>query len=111
MGKNISIQQALLFSLIEKPGIKSKKNANQARLKHRLDSMYFLNKRCFSLLIFEVDLYQRSNTINIYWLFLELNLNTKERTSNERTHLFIFIKFIKKNQGKKTVKLHIRKNE
>ena len=30
--------------------------------------------------------------------FLELKLNTKEGTANERTHLHIFIKFIKKNK-------------
>ena len=34
-------------------------------------------------------------------LFLELKLNIKESTVNETTHLFIFIKFIKKNERKK----------
>ena len=31
--------------------------ANQASLKQKLNSIYFLNERCFSLFIFEVDLY------------------------------------------------------
>ena len=34
-------------------------------------------------------------------LFLELKLNTKEGTGNERTDWFIFIKFIKKKPRKK----------
>ena len=34
-------------------------------------------------------------------LFFELKLDTKEGTANERTHLHIFSKFIKKNHGKK----------
>ena len=34
-------------------------------------------------------------------LFLELKLDTKEGTANERTHLHIFIKFIKKIKEKK----------
>ena len=29
--------------------------ANQARLQQKLDSFHFLNERCFSLFIFEVD--------------------------------------------------------
>ena len=33
-------------------------------------------------------------------LFLELKLKTKEGTANEGTHLFIFIKFIKKKWKK-----------
>ena len=33
-------------------------------------------------------------------LFLELKLKTKEGTANERTHLFMFIRFIKKNWKK-----------
>ena len=28
--------------------------ANYARLKQKIDSIYFLNRRCFSLLVFEV---------------------------------------------------------
>ena len=34
--------------------------------------------------------------------FLELKLNTKDGTTNERTHLFVFIKFIQKNQRKRS---------
>ena len=41
-------------------------------------------------------------SINVCLLFLELKLNIKEGTANERTQLFIFIKFIKKNEKKKT---------
>ena len=41
--------------------------------------------------------------------FLEFKLNTKEGTTKERTHSFMFIKFIKKN--KKTVNLKMRKNK
>ena len=37
--------------------------------------------------------------------FVELDLNKKEGTANERTHLFIFIKFIKEIKKEKTVKL------
>ena len=39
----------------------------------------------------------KDRRINICLLFLELNLYTKESTANERTHLHIFIKFMKKN--------------
>ena len=38
--------------------------------------------------------------INVCFI-LELNLNTKQHTASERTHLFIIIKFIKKNKEKK----------
>ena len=53
------------------------------------------------LFIFEVDLYLTSKKINAWLLFLELKLGTKEGTANERTHLHIFAKFVKKNQRKK----------
>ena len=46
--------------------------------------------------------------MNVCFPFLELQLNTREGTANERTHLLIFIKFIKK---KKKVKLQMKKNE
>ena len=65
--------------------------------------MYFLNERYFSLLVFEVDFVLKIED-NVCFLFLEFKLNTKEGTANEKTHLFIFIKFIKKNERKKTVK-------
>ena len=38
---------------------------------------------------------------NIFLLFLESTLNTKQDTAQERTHLFVFVKCIKKNWGKK----------
>ena len=44
-------------------------------------------------------------------LFLELKLNTKEDTANERVHLFILIKFITKILRKKAVKLQMSKNQ
>ena len=47
-------------------------------------------------------------TINVCLVFLELKLNIKEENANERTRLFTFIRFIKKNKGKKTVKLQMR---
>ena len=40
-------------------------------------------------------------TINVGLFFLELKLNTKDSTATEITHLFIFIKFIKKYSRKK----------
>ena len=83
--------------------------ANQARLQQKLNSFYFLNERCFSLFIFEVDLCYRSKTFNVCLLFLDLKLDTKESTANEGTHLHIFIKFITKIIKKK-VKLEMRKN-
>ena len=55
--------------------------------------------QCFSLFIFEVDLYERSKTGNVCLLFLELTLDTKEDTANERSHSHIFIKFIKKKNS------------
>ena len=72
--------------------------------------MYFLNERYFSLFVFEVDFALKIED-NVCFLFLEFKLNTKEGTANEKTHLFIFIKFIKKNKRKKTVKQHMKKNE
>ena len=96
--------------------------ANQAGLQQKLDSFYFLNERCFSLFILEVDLCYRSKTFNVCLLFLDLKLDTKdcllfldlkldtkESTGNEGIHLHIFIKFIKKIIEKK-VKLEMRKN-
>ena len=38
-------------------------------------------------------------------VFLELNLNIKEDNANERTRLFTFIRFIKKNKVKRTSKI------
>ena len=40
---------------------------------------------------------------------LEFKLNTKEDTVDKKIHLFIFIKFIKKNERKKALKLQMRK--
>ena len=40
---------------------------------------------------------------------LEFKLNTKEGTVDKKIHLFIFIKFIKKNERKKALKLQMRK--
>ena len=65
--------------------------------------MYFLNERYFSLFVFEVDFVLKIED-NVCFLLLEFKLHTKEGTANEKTHLFIFIKFIKKNKRKKTVK-------
>ena len=42
---------------------------------------------------------------------LEFKLNTKEDTVDKKIHLFIFIKFIKKNERKKALKLQMRKKE
>ena len=42
--------------------------------------------------------------------FLELELNTKRGTAKERTHLFIFMKYIKKIQIEKTLNMKMRKN-
>ena len=42
---------------------------------------------------------------------LEFKLNTKEGTVDKKIHLFIFIKFIKKNERKKALKLQMRKKE
>ena len=39
-------------------------------------------------------------TIKVCSVFLEWKLKTKEGTANERTHSFMFIKFIKKNWKK-----------
>ena len=47
--------------------------------------------------------------MNACLVFLELKSNVKEITTNGRTHLFISIKFIKKNSRKKTVKLQMKK--
>ena len=47
--------------------------------------------------------------INVCLLFVELKLDKIEGTAKEITHLHIFIKFIKKNKKKKTVKLQIKK--
>ena len=44
-------------------------------------------------------------------LFLELKLNTKEDTANERVHLFVLIKFITKILRKKAAKLQMSKNQ
>ena len=43
--------------------------------------------------------------------FPELKLNSKEDNAKERTHLFLFIKWVKKIYRKKTVYLQMRKNE
>ena len=40
-------------------------------------------------------------TINVCLLFLGLKLNAKEGTANERSHIFIFIRFIRKTWWKK----------
>ena len=42
---------------------------------------------------------------------LEFKLNAKEGTVDKKIHLFIFIKFIKKNERKKALKLQMRKKE
>ena len=42
-------------------------------------------------------------------LFIELKLDAKKGTVNERTHLLIFIKSIKKKLKKQTVKLQMGK--
>ena len=61
--------------------------ADCPRLSQIPDSIYFLNKRYFSLFIFEVDfVFQRSKIINVCLLFLELKLNPKGGTANEKTH-------------------------
>ena len=80
------------------PGVTT---ADQARLQQKLESIYFLDKRCFSLSIFEVGLLLKMKTINFCYLFYELKLNTTGGTTNDRARLFIFIKFIKKNNNKK----------
>ena len=36
---------------------------------------------------FEVDLHEKSKTMNVCLLFLKLKLDTKESTANKRTHL------------------------
>ena len=58
----------------------------------------------------KLSLYQRLKTINVCLLSLELKLNIKEGTANERTYLFKFVTFIKKNEGKKTVNLLMKKD-
>ena len=70
---------------------------NQARLLQKLNSIYFLNEICLACLFLKLVLYKKSITINVCFRSLELKLNTKEGTVNERTHLFIRFKFIKKN--------------
>ena len=55
----------------------------------------------FFLFFFEVDLFLRSKTINVCFLFLKLKLGTKEGTGIEGAHLHVFIKIIKKNYRKK----------
>ena len=48
--------------------------------------------------------------INVCFLFVELKLTHTKITASEKTHLFMFIKLIKKNlKKKKTVKLRMRK--
>ena len=46
-----------------------------------------------------------------FFEFFELKIDTKQGTSNEKTHLYIFIIFIKKNQKRKTAELQIRVND
>ena len=50
---------------------------------------------------FEVDVYYRSKTISVCFLFFEMTqrdtkIRQKEGTAKERTRLHIFIKFIQK---------------
>ena len=78
--------------------------ANQAKVS--LGLIYFLNKRCFSLFVFEIDFELKIEQIKVFLLFLELKLNGKEGTDNGKNHLLIFIKFTKK----KTVKLQMKSN-
>ena len=81
--------------------------ANQAKVS--LDLIYFLNKRFFNLFIFEIDFVLNIEQINVFLLFLELKLNRKEGTDNGKTHLLIFIKFIKKkNSGITDEKQYIK---
>ena len=54
----------------------------------------------FQLVCFEVHFVLKIEKNNVCLSFVELKLKTKEGTANERTHFFIFIKFIKKNQRK-----------
>ena len=49
------------------------------------------------------------NTINVCLLLIELKLNTKQDSAQERTNLFLFIKCINKIYRKKTVNLHMGK--
>ena len=53
-------------------------------------------KDIFSLFIFEVDFAVKIE-YNIYLLFVDLKLKTKQDPLKERTNLSIFRKFIKKN--------------
>ena len=52
-------------------------------------------KDILAYLFLQMILSQRLKAINVCLLFLELKLNTREGTANDRTHLFI--RFIKKN--------------
>ena len=84
---------------------------NPARLNSvQLDSIYFLNKICFSLFISEVDiLYQRSETFNVCFLFPESKLSIKQDTTKERINLFIFIQCTKENGRKNKLNLQMLK--
>ena len=46
--------------------------------------------------VFEVDFILKIKN-NICLLFLQLTLNTKQGTAKERIHLFLFLKYIRKN--------------
>ena len=46
--------------------------------------------------VFEVDFVLKIKN-NICLLFLQLTLNTKQGTVKERIHLFLFLKYIRKN--------------
>ena len=55
----------------------------------------------FFLFFFEVDVYYRSKTISVCFLFFEMTqrgtkIRQKEGTAKERARLHIFIKFIQK---------------
>ena len=63
----------------------------------------FSIKDVFSLFIFEVDFTLKIED-TVCLLFLELQLNTKQGPAKERTHLFTFIQYVKKNYWKKNNK-------
>ena len=58
-------------------------------MKTRFCLKYFVNDFCLFL---KLTLYERSRTIYVCLLLLELKLNTRQNTAKDRIHLFLIIK-------------------
>ena len=70
--------------------------ANQARLKQKFDSIYFLNK--VYLICLFLSLFCTKDQIQfMFFCSLELKLQTKQDIAKEKIHLLLFIKCIRNN--------------